>query len=216
MNQRRLRVGLLVLGLTMAVGAMSSAVWSGIHIPESITRSRFVDHDVGGEAGPARRKVAEVEPKPFVRAPVPERMIGVSMPVTRANDLKLIGPDQEGKQWTYAVLKPRENKQENPMVRIGITNGREGPLAEVQFDSEGLTLTVIALNEADAGGSYTTWSDLKGVVRVSSWPLEEHSRVEVDLRGDTDGREEELHVCAPLTASTFEPLQPIWMRMWTR
>jgi hypothetical protein len=219
-TERHRRVGGLVLVLTLGWGALCLALWSGSHLSETQTLSKFVEHDLDVEASPRITGSAECPPKPFVRAALSnEWILGELMEVDENPELKLFGPDKEGQLWTFANLLPTEEVSYGRLgiiARIGITNGHRGPLAEIEFDDVDHTASVLALNEEDSGSSYTRWTDVKGVVQVSSWVLDEHARIAVDLRGKVDGHEAELRVCAPLSVSFFQPLQPIFTRVTWR
>lgn len=161
------------------------------------------------------------EGPPFIRQPV--SLETLSLPVTIAvrvdESLQPFGPDEEDKLWTYSTLRPqlkKEMAEEEPMVRIGITNGHAGSFAEISFELIDQTASVVVLDESDDGASCVPWSQVSGDVSISKWSIEEHSRVEVDLHGIVGGSKKELQVCADLGISNFEPIQPVLTRIQFR
>jgi hypothetical protein len=208
MSSRRRRVSMLVMCLIIAVGVVSAAVWSAVGHREAITRSHLIEKDVDEDTSPPNGADTNAIPAPFVRQPIPREpgFAPVPIAVEIGHDLQPIGPNKEHEVRTYAeVVLPRSPDQLN--VRIGITNGLGGVNADILLDPKTKSGQVVVMNCYDIAPFYRPWSDVRGVVRITSWSLRVGTLFEIDLHGKAEGTEGDLHLCAPLLVRSLVPVR---------
>jgi hypothetical protein len=222
MNVRPRSVGLLGLGVSAGVGALCAAIQFASGLSDSAAGSQFVENDHGVVVTSPTVEISDQAQQPFVRTPLSnEETLGEVIEVVETPQLMPSGPNEEGRRWTFASINPTFDDQPDwystgRIIQIGITNGHDSRLAEIELFPGDNNATVLALDEEDFGASYTRWTDVKGLVRISNRNLDERSLVAVDVRGTVRGEEAELHVCARLSISCFQPLQPVGLRITTR
>lgn len=201
------RVGMLILGLFIAVGASSAAIWSAVRRSETITRSHFVEPEVDGDTISPNVEVDEPDPGPFVRKPLPRKpgLVPVPIAVEIGHDLHPIGPNEEHER-TYAEVAMQSRTPEQVLVRIGTTTGYGGVTADVMFDLKAKSAQITVVDWCHISPEAEPWSEVHGTVRITSWSLRAGTLFEIDLHGKAERWEGDFRLCAPLEARAFVPV----------
>jgi hypothetical protein len=171
MNRWRRRIFAIAVGVILAVGVAFAArqIWR-VHEPD-----RFQPGD------------------PPVR-----------VPVEVVTELKRIGPDdfpkgKRGELQTFHTVDWSKKDSNKVRFSIGLTTGFTGYGAHVLLDTRTRTSLADGYCLQDYGPPFEMgWTNLSGVVRIVDWNVTPASLVEVELRGELDGKQYDLHLCRAL------------------
>jgi hypothetical protein len=180
MDDRRIRVGLLVVGMTLSAGVACAVICLK---PRQLVS---VCH------GPALR-----QPEPFVGAEP-----SVEVEVQLVSSLDPIPPDdfpsgKDGELQAFHAVDWSKEDSGRVLLEFGLTCGFGGPAVRVLLDTRRRIAFASAWYSSDAD-SRLGWENVRGAVRLVDWSLTPASFVEVDLQGDLDNRTYHLHLCHDL------------------
>jgi hypothetical protein len=208
MNKRRLRVGMLLMCLIIAIGAVSAAVLSGLGRGEATTRSQSVEKDVDESTSLPDEEIMEPIPGPFVRKPPPRApgFVPVPIAVEIGHELQPVGPNDKDER-TYAEVAMQTLAADQAHVRIGTTNGYGGVTADVMLDLKARSAQITVVDWCHIWPEPRPWSEVNGTVRLTSWSQRAGTLFEIDLHGKTEEWEGNLRLCAPLEARAYVPVR---------
>jgi hypothetical protein len=203
MNKRRLRVVVLVLGLTLSATTLCVVI-------EHRSTTTVCDcpvpvHLVDGATEPSA-DVSESAQEPFVRKAMPFHggTAAVPIPVQLVSSLERIGPadypnGKLGEPQTFHSTQWSEKDPGRIVLTLSLSDGFGGPGVTVVLDTHSRTAIASAWCTSDVGLPFEHgWENVRGTVRLLDWNLTPASLVDIDIQGELEGRTFPLHLCHDL------------------